>query len=84
MPLSGILGGFKTLKNFFRLFKIFGAKEQKEKTGENQNFGEKIGKCWKLSEKVGKIEISVEIFINLHRKPIFWPKYRKFCSLILS
>ena len=66
---------------FFRLFEIFGVKEQKEKIGKNQNFGEKIGKCRKKSEiigksrklleKVGKIEILVEIFINLHRKPIF-------------
>ena len=30
-----------------------------------------IGKNRKLSKKVGKIEISVEIFIDLHRKPDF-------------
>ena len=49
-------------------FKIFGAKEQKEKTGKNQNLGEIIGKSRKNRNFGGdiyrsppKTDISVEI-----------------------
>ena len=49
MPLPDILGGFETLKKHF--FEIFGAKEQKEKTGKSR----------KKSGKIGIIDISVDI-----------------------
>ena len=72
----------------FRLFEIFGAKEQKEKTGKNQNFGEKIEKCRKLSEIIGKSRKNQNFGGDIYRSPlktdispIFRPKYRKFCSL---
>ena len=80
MLLSGILGGFETLKKHF--FEIFGVKEQKEKTGKKMKIS---GKMLEKIRKNRKIKISVEIFYRSPLKtkilPIFRSKFSTFCSL---